>query len=62
MIDRPAASRVLDEAAPKPVPEEAAANIERFLNNHTREGGRASAQNMVVRPSKWHPLPEPPAE
>lgn len=33
-----------------------AANIERFLNNHTREGGRMRS-NMVARPIKQDALP-----
>lgn len=33
-----------------------AANIERYLNDHTREGGRAWEMNMAARPQSWHPL------
>lgn len=33
-----------------------AANIERYLNNHTREGGHAWQMNMAARPQTWHPL------
>jgi hypothetical protein len=33
-----------------------AANIERYLNNHTREGGHAYQHNMAARPQDWHPL------
>lgn len=36
--------------------ESAAANIERYLNNHTREGGHAWQMNMAARPEAWHPL------
>ncbi|HEX5759729.1 MAG TPA: hypothetical protein VF121_11085 [Thermoanaerobaculia bacterium] len=35
---------------------EIVANIERYLNNHTREGGHAYQQNMAARPGEWHPL------
>lgn len=31
----------------------ARANIERFLDKHTREGGIAAQNNMVARPPKW---------
>ena len=47
----------VSENAERSVPIETAANIEHFLNNHTREGGRAAAHNMVARPANWHPLP-----
>ena len=33
-----------------------AANIERYLNNHSREGGHAWQMNMAARPQTWHPL------
>jgi len=36
----------------------ATSNIERFLNNHTREGGHSWQSNMVARPVKWHTLSE----
>lgn len=36
--------------------ESAATNIERYLNNHTREGGHAWQMNMAARPETWHPL------
>ncbi len=36
--------------------ESAASNIERYLNNHTREGGHAWQMNMAARPEAWHPL------
>lgn len=36
--------------------ESVAANIERYLNNHTREGGHAWQMNMAARPEAWHPL------
>lgn len=36
---------------------EIAANIERYLRNHTREGGHAWQMNMAARPSHWQPLP-----
>jgi hypothetical protein len=45
--------------------EEVRTNIERYLNNHTREGGHAWQMNMAARPQSWHPLetsPEHPAE
>jgi hypothetical protein len=44
--------------------ESVASNIERYLNNHTREGGHAWQMNMAARPETWHPLelsPEPPS-
>lgn len=31
----------------------AKANIEHFLNNHTRNGGLARQQNMAARPGSW---------
>ena len=37
-----------------------AANIERYLNNHTREGSHAWQMNMAARPETWHPLGEAP--
>jgi hypothetical protein len=43
--------------------ESVASNIERYLNNHTREGGHAWQMNMAARPEAWQPLelsPEPP--
>ena len=46
-------------------PQAIAANVERYLNNHTREGGHAWQMNMAARPQSWHPLeagPEPNAE
>ena len=33
-----------------------AANVERYLNNHTREGGHAWQMNMAARPEAWQPL------
>jgi hypothetical protein len=36
--------------------ESVAANIERYLNNHTREGGQAWQMNMAARPGSWQPL------
>jgi len=36
--------------------ESVASNIERYLNNHTREGGHAWQMNMAARPDAWHPL------
>lgn len=35
-----------------------AANIERYLNNHTREGSHAWQMNMAARQEAWHPLGE----
>jgi hypothetical protein len=32
---------------------EVKANIERFLDKHTREGGVALQHNMAARPAKW---------
>lgn len=32
---------------------QARANIERFLDKHTREGGIALQHNMAARPAKW---------
>jgi len=45
--------------------EDVETNIDRYLNNHTREGGHAWQMNMAARPQSWHPLemsPEQPAE
>jgi hypothetical protein len=39
-------------------PSVVASNIERWLNNHIREGGHAWQMNMAARPAKWHPLPQ----
>jgi hypothetical protein len=39
----------------------ARANIERFLDKHTREGGIALQHNMVARPPKWRIIAEQPA-
>ena len=33
-----------------------AANIERYLSNHTKEGGHAFQMNMAARQEAWHPL------
>jgi hypothetical protein len=33
-----------------------AANIETYLNNHTREGAHAYMHNMAARRETWHPL------
>lgn len=33
-----------------------ATNVERYLNNHTREGGHAWQMNMAARRQEWHPL------
>lgn len=29
------------------------ANVERYLNNHSREGARAWQMNMAARPGSW---------
>ena len=31
-----------------------AANIDRYLDNHTREGSHAWQMNMAARPANWH--------
>lgn len=33
---------------------EIARNIERYLNDHTRDGGKAWQMNMAARPEKWN--------
>jgi hypothetical protein len=43
-------SHIADDSA------EIATNIERYLNNHTREGGHAYQHNMAARRETWHPL------
>ncbi len=34
-------------------------NIERYLNNHTREGGKAWQMNMAARPENWKIIAPP---
>ena len=36
-----------------------AANIERYLRNHTGEEAHAWQMNMAARPSHWQPLQDP---
>jgi hypothetical protein len=40
---------------------EVRANIERFLDKHTREGGIAFQHNMAARPAKWRVI-DPPSQ